>query len=221
MSSELSAGAASLGKAMESLQAAVDDYDREVARLLGVNETDLRCLEILIQDVPEATPRLLADRLGLTTGSVTSMLDRLEKTGYVTRSPHPGDRRKVIVRATETATRRAWELIGPLVAEGQQQLLARYSADQLDLITDFLGHARELQQSHVQLLRQRRPYAQEPDALDLSLPGTCPCGRPAMSRPLRLPGQAGVLRRPAGCLPRRTAAGADRQRARPLPGAPR
>lgn len=143
---------------MEGYQAAVDDFDREVARLLGVNETDLRCLEILIRDVPDATPRLLADRLGLTTGSVTSMLDRLEKTGYVTRSPHPGDRRKVIVRATETATRRAWELMGPVAAEGQQQLLARYSAGQLDLITGFLVRARELQQTHTRRLRQRQPY---------------------------------------------------------------
>jgi DNA-binding MarR family transcriptional regulator len=158
LSSELTHGAESLGAAMESFQAAVDDFDREVARLLGVNETDLRCLEILIQEEPEATPRLLADRLGLTTGSVTTMLDRLEKAGYVTRSPHPSDRRKVIVRATETASRRAWELIGPLVAEGQQQLLDRYSADQLGLITDFLGHSRELQQSHTQRLRQRQPY---------------------------------------------------------------
>jgi DNA-binding MarR family transcriptional regulator len=40
------------------------------------------------------------------------MLDRLEKLGYLTRSPHPSDRRKLIVRATQTATQRAWELIG-------------------------------------------------------------------------------------------------------------
>jgi hypothetical protein len=51
----------------------------------------------------DAAASRLADRIGLTTGSVTSMLDRLEKTGCVTRSPHPSDRRKVIVRATETA----------------------------------------------------------------------------------------------------------------------
>jgi DNA-binding MarR family transcriptional regulator len=158
MSSELPPAAARLGEAVESYQAAVDDFDRELARLLGVNETDLRCLEILIQDAPETTPRLLADRLHLTTGSVTTMLDRLEKIGYLTRSPHPGDRRKVIVRATQAATRRAWELMEPLVAEGQQQLLTRYSLEQLDLITDFLTRACDLQQAHTRRLRQRQPY---------------------------------------------------------------
>lgn len=158
MSSEIPAVIARLGAVVEEYQAAVDDFDRESARLLGVNETDLRCLEILIQDVPEATPRLLADRLGLTTGSVTSLLDRLEKIGYITRSPHPDDRRKVIVRATETATARAWELIGPLVAEGQEQLAARYSEEELGLVTDFLSRARDLQRAHIQRLRELPPY---------------------------------------------------------------
>jgi DNA-binding MarR family transcriptional regulator len=163
MSSEISAGgeaptsADRLGAAVEDYQAAVNDFDREMARLLGVSETGLRCLEILIQHLPEATPRQLADRLGLTTGSVTSLLDRLEGLGYVTRSPHPSDRRKLIVRATEAATGRAWELIGPLIGDGQR-LLAGYSAEQLDLITDFLTRARGLQEAHTGRLRPQRPY---------------------------------------------------------------
>ena len=57
------------------------------------------------------------------------MLNRLQKMGCVTRSAHPGDRRKVLVRATETATRRTFEVIGPLVAERQQQLLTHYSTE--------------------------------------------------------------------------------------------
>lgn len=44
-----------LGAAVQSYQGAVDDFDRELARLLGVNETDLRCLEILLT-VEELTP---------------------------------------------------------------------------------------------------------------------------------------------------------------------
>lgn len=143
---------------MERYQSAVDDFDREAARLLGINETDLRCLEILLQDVPEAAPRELADRLGLTTGSVTAMLDRLEKAGYLTRHPHPGDRRKLIVRATETARHRAAELIRPLVEEGSGRLLSRYTPEQLELITGFLTDARDLQETHVQRLRRLRPY---------------------------------------------------------------
>jgi DNA-binding MarR family transcriptional regulator len=158
MSSEISPLEARLGEAMEAYQASVDDFDRESARLLGINETDLRCLEILMREEPGATPRQLADRLGLTTGSVTSMLDRLEQAGYLTRTPHPSDRRKLIVRATETAVQRAGELIGPLVADGHERLLSRYSAGQLDLITEFLVRARDLQEAHTERLRGQPPY---------------------------------------------------------------
>lgn len=142
-----------LGRAISSYQAAVDDFDREVARLMGVNETDLRCLEILLNEVEEAAPSLLAARLGLTTGSTTTMLDRLEKAGCLTRSPHPTDRRKTIVRATPEAARRAYELIGPLIDEGNQDLLTRYSVEQIELITEFLGRTGELQERHIRRLR--------------------------------------------------------------------
>ena len=143
-----------LGAAVQAYQAAVDDFDREVARLLGINATDARCLEILIQETPGGlTPRELADGLGLTTGSATTMLDRLEKVGYITRSAHPSDRRKLLVHATDTARERAFELIGPLVAEGERTMLSRYSAKQLELITEFLTRAAELQREHVARLR--------------------------------------------------------------------
>lgn len=142
-----------LGAAVQGYQAAVDDFDREVARLLGINATDARCLEILIQEAAGVTPRELADRLGLTTGSATTMLDRLEKVGYVTRSAHPSDRRKLLVHATATARERAFALIGPLVDDGRRTLLSRYSGAQLELITEFLTRATELQREHVARLR--------------------------------------------------------------------
>jgi DNA-binding MarR family transcriptional regulator len=144
--------AAALSDAIARYQAAVDDFDRECARVLGVNETDLRCLEILIRERDEATPRLLADQLGLTTGSVTTMLDRLEKMNYVARRAHPTDRRKVIVSATAEASRRAGDLIGPLIDDGNE-FLRGYSVAQLESIKEFITRTTELQQRHTARLR--------------------------------------------------------------------
>ncbi len=43
------------------------------------------------------------DRLGISTASTTNLLDRLTASGRLTRSPHPRDRRSLVVRATEHA----------------------------------------------------------------------------------------------------------------------
>lgn len=67
---------------MQSYQAAVDDFDREVVHRPGVNETDLRSLEILMsQGWDPNAPSALGAQVGLTGEGVTTMLDRLEKHG--------------------------------------------------------------------------------------------------------------------------------------------
>ena len=83
----------------------------------------MRCLEILYQG-EAALPSQLAAKLGLTTGSVTAMLDRLERLGYVTRSADPSDRRKVVVRITPKAARRATKIYGPVAQEGERDVLS-------------------------------------------------------------------------------------------------
>ncbi|WP_223585885.1 MarR family winged helix-turn-helix transcriptional regulator [Microbacterium sp. OVT16B] len=140
---------------MQKYQAAVDDFDRQMARLLGVNGTDLRCLEVLIGAREEITPRIIADRLGLTTGSVTTMLDRLERAGYVQRTPHPEDRRKVVVEATDAARRRTWEMIGPLVEESTDAVTRDFTDAELDAVERFLTRATALQERHTSRLRGR------------------------------------------------------------------
>jgi DNA-binding MarR family transcriptional regulator len=156
MSSEIERVLAELGERVQAYQSAVDDYDRELARLLGVNETDLRCLELLIGggDGDGLTPSELGTRLGLTTGSVTAMLDRLEKLGLLTRTPHPVDRRKSVVRVTEAAAVRCFELLAPHMEEGAAEVRRRYDVAQLKLITDFLATVTGVQNRHVQRLRE-------------------------------------------------------------------
>lgn len=155
MSSSLSVKEQRVGAAMQKYQAAVDDFDRQMARLLGVNGTDLRCLEVLIGAQEEITPRIIADRLGLTTGSVTTMLDRLERAGYVQRTPHPDDRRKVVVEATDAARRRTWEMIGPLVEESTDAVTRDFTDAELDVVERFLTRATALQERHTSRLRGR------------------------------------------------------------------
>src|SRR4051794_19852631 len=57
-----------------------------VAVKMGVVMTDFHCLHVLQQGGP-ATPGALAARVGLTAGSATRMVDRLEAAGCVTRVP--------------------------------------------------------------------------------------------------------------------------------------
>ncbi|MBR7836834.1 MarR family transcriptional regulator [Actinospica durhamensis] len=141
-----------LGAAVQGYQGAVDDFDRELARLMGVNETDLRCLEILL-GVEQIAPKQLAERLGLTTGSVTTMLDRLEKLEYLTRSPNPADGRSSLIRITQAAALRAYGLIGPFLDDATRRILERFEPEQLETVIAFLTVNREIQEEHTARLR--------------------------------------------------------------------
>ncbi|MEV4362297.1 MarR family transcriptional regulator [Nonomuraea sp. NPDC049625] len=138
---------------MQAMQAAIDAYDEAAARALGVNRTDLRCLELLNQHTA-LTPTRLGAELGLTTGSVTAMLDRLERLSYLTRSPDPTDRRKTFIQITDTARQRTWELYGPFVTEGDA-LMKDYTTADLEILAGFLRRNRELYERH--LARARQP----------------------------------------------------------------
>ncbi len=78
----------------ESSQATV--FSQSVAERLGLAGTDVECLEIL-EDEGRLTVGRLAEVTGLTTGSATRMVDRLEQAGWVRRVPDPTDRRRVLV----------------------------------------------------------------------------------------------------------------------------
>ncbi|MDX3380109.1 MarR family transcriptional regulator [Streptomyces niveiscabiei] len=136
---------------VRALQSAVEAVDAAAAARLGINQTDLRCLDVLLQR-ESAAPGELGAALGLTTGSVTAMLDRLDKLGYLTREPDPGDRRRSVVRASERTRKAAEEIYRPLAEEAHAGL-QRYSAEELGLLLDFVRGSREVQEKHVSRIR--------------------------------------------------------------------
>jgi DNA-binding MarR family transcriptional regulator len=119
-----------------------DAYDEAVAEALGLNRTDQRCLDIVEQEGGVTAGRL-ADLMGLTTGAVTTVLDRLERAGFARRVRDESDRRRVRVELTERARAELWPYYEPL-ANMSEQLYARYSEEQLELLLDFLQAAAEL-----------------------------------------------------------------------------
>ncbi|MEL6158737.1 MAG: MarR family transcriptional regulator [Cyanobacteria bacterium J06623_5] len=78
------------------VHAAVDMVDHVISRRLGVHRNDLRALNLL-EDGP-LSPKEISDRTGLTSGSTTALIDRLEKAGFVERQPSKTDRRSIEVK---------------------------------------------------------------------------------------------------------------------------
>lgn len=146
---------ATVGAEIRAYQRAVDAFDDAAAAYLGVNRTDLRCLDLLLER-GQAGAGELGHGLALTTGSVTAMLDRLEQLGYVRRAADPTDRRRVAVRPTPTVLRLVERLWGPLAAEGSA-LMARYGTGELELLQDVLRRTRELQEAHTRRIRALAP----------------------------------------------------------------
>jgi DNA-binding MarR family transcriptional regulator len=77
-----------------------------LARQAGITGTDLDTLEHLEADGP-LTQRDLGERLALTSGAITMLVDRLEHGGWVHRRPHPSDRRYTLIELSPNAIERA------------------------------------------------------------------------------------------------------------------
>jgi DNA-binding MarR family transcriptional regulator len=111
-------------------------FRNAISRQLGLNATDSECLSFLgIKGT--STPTELAKYTGLTSGSTTAMLDRLEKVGFIKRLPNPNDRRGVLIELSPSYSKVAQPLVAG-VQKAHRELLAQYSEDELKAIASFL-----------------------------------------------------------------------------------
>jgi DNA-binding MarR family transcriptional regulator len=117
------------GAAMQLLGAAAADR-------IGINVTDLNCLNIVALD-GQLTAGELARKTGLTTASITGVLDRLEQAGFVRRERDPHDRRRVIVRLDVIRGMRDVAPVFAPVIQAWRGAAAGYTDEQLNLILDF------------------------------------------------------------------------------------
>jgi len=116
-------------------------FGQTVAIRLGLSESDVEALEMLLES-GSATAGRLAELMGLTTGAVTRMVDRLEQAGYVRRVADPVDRRRVIVEPVPERIATVRDLVDAGATAAIREL-GRYSPDQLGAIQDFLERMAE------------------------------------------------------------------------------
>jgi DNA-binding MarR family transcriptional regulator len=129
-------------------------FGQTVAIRFGLTESDIEALEVLI-DTGAATAGRLSELMGLTTGAVTRVIDRLEQAGYVRRVPDPADRRRVIVEVVP-------EKVAPVeatmarVGEASAPEIGHYSEAELAVINDFLTRMASITREEATALRDSR-----------------------------------------------------------------
>ena len=138
-----------VGRLMASLNE-MDDEHRRMRRyfceLIGVSMTELN-LVLAIGSHKSMTPKALAAELYLTTGAMTALLDRLEAGDMIVRTPHPTDRRSLVIRlsqagtvARETISRRYFDAVATALAASPELADARFHKN-IDFLTQIFGNA--------------------------------------------------------------------------------
>src|SRR5262245_38215720 len=129
-------------------------HGQAIARRVGINSSDLECLDLILMRGP-STAGEIARHTGLTSGAVTGLIDRLERLGLVERQDDPHDRRKVLVKVREDRIAPIAGLYAPLEKQ-MQSLLAGYSREELKILIDFAERGGDLMLKRIAELNQSR-----------------------------------------------------------------
>jgi DNA-binding MarR family transcriptional regulator len=126
------------------------------AERIGINVTDLNCLNIVAL-TGSMSAGDLARRTGLTTASITGVLDRLEEGGFVRRERDPHDRRRVMVNLNAgPGLREVAATFGPLVM-AWRSAAASHSDDELRLLLGFQQQLEEIMRDQLARLTGQTP----------------------------------------------------------------
>jgi DNA-binding MarR family transcriptional regulator len=115
-----------------------------LARRLGLTDNEVLAVQHLAR-AGELTPGQLSARLQLSSGGTTGLIQRMRRTGYITRDDHPRDRRSAVLRLTPELEAWAADTWAPLVSE-IEALVQALSLDEAHLVHRFLesvAHAAE------------------------------------------------------------------------------
>ncbi|MCT1436241.1 MarR family transcriptional regulator [Brachybacterium paraconglomeratum] len=133
-------GSQALLLALRRLRTDLAAHDRAVADAAGIKDSDLTVLEILNREGPQ-TPSVLARRTNTHLATMTGVLTRLEKDGWIERHPDAKDRRSIRIHATSI------DRFNTLYAESMDRLAAVFETRPTEHARIFLSAVADISQA--------------------------------------------------------------------------
>lgn len=132
---------------VRALGLAIERWRGAFARRHGLAENDSVILSMLLAADAGLRPRDLSEPMGVRTGTLTAMLDRLEARRFVSRSPNPADRRSTIIELTRSgraalaaSTHDFEQAVASSIAERDQAGLITHLATMTDTVNELAEH---------------------------------------------------------------------------------
>ena len=126
---------------LRDLRTQLSMLNRQVGAHLNLKDVDLDCLDLISRHGP-LSPTALARRAGLHPATLTGILDRLERAGWIARERAPADRRGVTVRALRDRSRELFALLSGMTT-ALNEICADYDDAELELLVTFLRRTTE------------------------------------------------------------------------------
>jgi DNA-binding MarR family transcriptional regulator len=142
-------------ESLRDLGAQLSLLNHSVSARLDLKATDLECLDLITRYGP-LSPSSLARRAGLHPATMTGILDRLERGGWIDRSRDPSDRRGVVV---EAARGRGAEILRLYLVDSgmntaMDQICSEYEDKELELLAGFLRRTADASRTAAQRLTE-------------------------------------------------------------------
>ena len=128
-----------IGNSLRELNSQLSLLNYRVGAQVALRDVDLDCLD-LIDRLGPLSPSALARMAGLHPATVTGILDRLERGGWIARERDPADRRAVLVR---TVRKRLPDLVRLYAGmnRAMNEIYAGYDEGELEVVAGFLQRA--------------------------------------------------------------------------------
>ena len=127
---------AAIKEALRELSIQLSLLNHHVGARVDLKDVDLDCLDLINRHGP-LSPSALARRAGLHPATMTGIIDRLERGGWVARDRGTSDRRAVLIRALRDRNSELLYLYSGMNTS-LDQICAEYSETELQLLADFL-----------------------------------------------------------------------------------